>query len=139
VVATSVMVLEAIKAADVLGAEGIELEIIDPVCLQPFDEQTVINSVQKTGHLICAESSWRRCGFASEVAATVAEKAFDALKSPIRRITWPDCPCPVSKPLEDFFYPTYHDIIKNAFELLNREVSYSAQKVQEVDTFMGPY
>lgn len=140
VVATSLMVVEALKAADVLKSAGIALEVIDPISLQPFDEATIIESVKKTGRLICADTSWLRCGFASEVAAVVAEKAFNHLKAPIKRIGLPECPCPVSKALEDEFYPDYQDIVSAAFELLNKEMSgITLRHPEKVDTFTGPY
>ena len=140
VVATSLMVVEALKAADILKSEGVTLEVIDPVSLQPFDEVTVIESVKKTGRLICADTSWLRCGFASEVAAVVAEKAFKYLKAPIKRIGLPECPCPVSKVLEDEFYPDYQDIIRAAFDAMDRKIAgREFRHPEKVDTFTGPY
>jgi pyruvate dehydrogenase E1 component beta subunit len=139
VVATSIMVPEALKAAEILRNHGITLEIIDPVSLQPLDEKTIIESVQKTGRLIAADTSWMRCGFASEVAAVAAEKAFDYLKAPIRRITLPECPCPVSKALEDVFYPSFRDIVRTAYELLNKTASYDIDVQEIAEPFVGPY
>jgi len=139
VVATSLMVEEALKAAEILKKEGIEIEVIDPVSLQPLDEDTIIESVQKTGRLICADTSWLRCGVASEIAAVIAEKAFDFLKAPIRRIALPPCPCPVSKALEDVFYPTCQDILKAVYDILNKKSSYGRNRYKQIDTFAGPY
>ena len=139
VVAVSFMVPEALKAARILRNQGITLEIIDPVSLQPFDCDTVIDSVQKTGRLIVADTSWLRCGFASEVTAIVAEKAFDYLKSPPRRIAVPECPCPVSKTLEDAFYPSFKDIIKTAYALLNKTVGEDVEPQEMAEPFLGPY
>ena len=139
IVATSYMVVEAMKAARILKSDGIELEVIDPITLQPLDEEAIIESVKKTGRLICADTSWLACGIASEISAIVAEKGFDFLRAPIRRIALPPCPCPVSKKLEDVFYPTYQDIVKTAYDLLNKKVSQGVDRYNEVDTFMGPY
>ncbi len=141
VVATSFMAQEALKAAEILSRENISLEVIDPISLQPFDEAAVIESVKKTGRLISADTSWLSCGFASEVAATVAEKAFEYLKAPVRRIAWPACPCPVSKNLEDVFYRSYKDIIEAACELTGKKEKTVQFKQEEavVDVFMGPY
>lgn len=138
VVATSLMVVYALKAAQELAKAGIDVEVIDPVTIQPLDENTIVRSVRKTGRLIVADTGWARCGFASEVAAIAAEKAFEDLKSPVKRITWPECPCPVSKVLEDEFYPTDEDIIRAAYEVMERKDKHVfGQKV--TDTFVGPY
>ncbi len=139
IVAASVMVQEALKAAQILRKDGIRPEVIDPVSIQPLDEDTVIESVRKTGRLIVADTGWLRCGFASEVAATVCEKAFEALKAPIRRIALPECPCPVSKALEDVFYPSYKEIIKIAYELLNKTVRSDIDLQEAAEPFVGPY
>ncbi len=138
VVATSIMVIEAQKAAVELKKAGIGLEIIDPVTIQPLDERAIIRSVEKTGRLIAADTGWQCCGFASEVAALAAEKAFGFLKAPVKRITWAQSPCPVSKALEDEFYPTHEDIIHAAYALMNRE-DMPVFSQQRADTFMGPY
>ena len=128
-----------VNVPEILRKEGIEVEVIDPVSLQPLDEETIIESVRKTGRLICADTSWLRCGIASEIAALVVEKAFDFLKAPIRRIALPPSPCPVSKALEDVFYPTYQDIIKAVYDTFNKKVLQGRSRYREVDAFIGPY
>ena len=138
VVATSSMVPEALRAAFILSEFGIELEVIDPVTIQPLDEASIFTSVQKTGRLICADGDWLNCSFASEVAARVAEKAFHDLKAPIKRVGWPECPAAVSKTLEDAFHPTYKNIIRAVLEILNKE-QMSIPDVEIKDTFVGPY
>ena len=138
IVATSWMVSQAQKAAEQLDKVGIGLEIIDPVTIAPLDEGTIIRSVQKTGRLMVADTSWLRCSFASEVAALAADKAFGHLKAPIKRITWPESPCPVSRPLEEAFYPNFEDIITTAYELMERKDKYDFME-KTADTFVGPY
>ena len=138
VVATSFMVDQALKAAEDLAKAGISVEVIDPVTIQPLDEAMILGSVRKTGRLIVADTSWLRCSFASEVAAVVVEKAFDALKGPIKRIGWPECPCPVSQTLENAFYPVAEDIIHAVYELMGRKDKY-VSSVKTEDTFVGPY
>ncbi len=138
IVATSWMVSQALKAAEQLEKVGISVEVIDPITINPLDEKTIIQSVQKTGKLIVADTSWLRCSFASEVAAVVADKAFEYLKAPVKRITWPESPCPVSKPLEEAFYPNFETIIATAYELLERKDKFDF-KEKIVDTFVGPY
>lgn len=138
VVATSHMVTQALRAAEDLAKVGVSIEVIDPVTIAPLDEETIVRSVAKTGRLIAADTSWARCGFSAEVAAVVAEKAFDHLKAPIKRITWPESPCPVSKTLEDAFYPNNEHIVHAAYELLNRKDKHVFDS-KVIDTFAGPY
>lgn len=138
IVAISYMVTQALKAAQELEKVGISAEVVDPVTLQPLDEQTILMSVRKTGRLIAADTSWLRCSFASEVAAIAAEKAFDDLKAPVKRIGWPECPCPVSKVLEDAFYPTHEDIVAAAYQLMQRKDKHVFGE-KTSDTFVGPY
>jgi pyruvate/2-oxoglutarate/acetoin dehydrogenase E1 component len=138
VVATSSMVPEALRAAYILSEFGIELEVIDPVTLQPLDEDAILNSVQKTGRLICADGDWLNCSFTAEVAARMADKAFHALKAPIKRIGWPDCPAGVSKTMEEVFHPTHKNIIRTVLEILDKP-PMSIPDVEIKDTFVGPY
>lgn len=137
-VATSYLIGEAVVVADYLQKGGISVEIIDPRSVQPLDIDTIISSVQKTGRLICLDTSWLSCGFSSEISAQVAEKGFEYLQKPIKRIGLAECPCPVSKPLEDVFYPQRSEIAKACCELLESE--YNIENIDEyVDTFLGPY
>jgi acetoin:2,6-dichlorophenolindophenol oxidoreductase subunit beta len=138
VVATSSMVPEALRAANILSEFGIDLEIIDPVTIQPLDEQSILASVQKTGRLICADGDWLNCSFASEVAARAADKAFHYLKAPVKRVGWPDCPAPVSKKLEEAFHPTHKNIIRTVLEILDKS-PISIPHLEIKDTFAGPY
>ncbi len=138
-VATSLMVQEAMKAAHILTDKGIELEIIDPVSLRPLDEETILRSIQKTGRLICADTSWVRYGFTSEIAALASEKALSFLKSPVKRIGLADCPCPVSKALEGEFYPNYNSVVEAAFGLMNRKSERTERFETQADIFSGPY
>ncbi len=138
VVATSFMVTQALRAAEDLAKAGISVEVIDPVTIQPLDEAAIIRSIAKTGRLIVADTSWLRCSFASEVAAIAVEKAFDHLKAPVRRIGWPECPCPVSKTLEDAFYPGFEDIVHAAYALMERKDKHVFGE-KTTDTFVGPY
>ena len=138
VVATSLMVAEALQAAENLSRSGMDVEVIDPVTVQPLDEAAILQSVRKTGRLVVADNGWLRCGFSAEVAAVVAEKAFDHLKAPIKRIGWPECPCPVSKTLEDAFYPGAEDIASAVWALMGKKEKYVAQ-AKTTDTFVGPY
>jgi acetoin:2,6-dichlorophenolindophenol oxidoreductase subunit beta len=111
IVATSYMNVEALHAADLLAAEGIEAEVVDPRTLKPLDEDLIIDSVARTGRLVVADAAWRSCGAAAEVAALVADRAFSALRAPIRRVTLPEAPAPSSRSLEAVYYPKAADIL----------------------------
>lgn len=106
IVATSYAVRAALEAAEALAKDGIDAEVLDPRTLVPFDKEALLSSVAKTGRLVVADEGHRSCGIAAEIAAIVAEKAFAALKAPIRRVTRPDVPAPFSPPLEDAVRPS---------------------------------
>jgi pyruvate dehydrogenase E1 component beta subunit len=110
IVASSLMVQKALAAAEVLAGEGISAEIVDPRTLVPLDEETILASVRKTGRLVVADECPLRCSVASEIAATVAERAWEALKAPPRRVARVDVPTPFSPPLERHIEPTTEKI-----------------------------
>lgn len=111
VVATSWMVHEALAAAKTLADDGIEIEVVDPRTLSPFDSKTILDSVSRTGRLVVADECNLRCGVAAEIAAVVADEGFDMLKAPIVRVGRPDVPVPFSPPLEDEIRPKAADIV----------------------------
>lgn len=117
IAATSFMVCEALKAADELQREDISAEVIDLRSVHPVDEELIIRSVEKTGRLIIADTGWKVCGVAAEVVAVVAEKAFDRLKAPVKRICLPTAPAPASPALEQAYYPGLEDIVRAAKEM----------------------
>ena len=117
-VATSYMVTEATEAAASLEKDGLDIEIIDPRSLKPLDENLLLESVKKTGRLIIADAGWKTCGVGAELAALVAEKAFDYLKAPIVRVSLPDAPAPASSVLEQAYYPGARDIISAVKQML---------------------
>jgi len=106
IVATSYAVHQALAAAELLGAEGIEAEVVDPRTLVPLDAATILESVARTGRLVVVDEGHLSCGVASEIAALVAEQAFDALLAPVRRVAVPDVPIPFSPVLEQELAPT---------------------------------
>jgi acetoin:2,6-dichlorophenolindophenol oxidoreductase subunit beta len=106
VVATSFQVQRSLAVAANLAEEGIDVEVVDPRTLVPFDLETVIASVTKTGRLVVVDECHRSCGVAAEIAALVAEHAFDALRGPIRRVSTRDVPIPFSPVLEAFVEPS---------------------------------
>lgn len=110
IVALGRMVGFANKAADTLAKAGIECTIIDPRTTSPLDEDAILTSVEKTGHLVVVDEASPRCGMAADISALVAEKAFFALKAPIRRVMPPHSPVPFAPNLEQAYIPSAHDI-----------------------------
>lgn len=110
VVASSIMVHRALAAAEQLAAEGIDVEVVDLRTLVPLDRDAILTSVAKTGRLVVADDGRLSCGVASEIAAIVAEEAFESLKAPIRRVTMPDVPAPASPLLMKQLEPTAEKI-----------------------------
>ena len=105
IVAISRMVQQSLAAAEALAAEGIEVEVIDPRTLSPLDEETILDSVAKTHRLVIVDEDNPRCSAATDIAALVADKGFDTLDAPIKRVTAPHTPVPFSHPLERFYVP----------------------------------
>lgn len=118
VVGISRSVLHALEAAERLSAEGIEIEVIDPMTIKPLDEETILRSVEKTGRLMIVHEACKTGGFGAEIAAIVAEKGLDFLDAPIRRVAALDTPIPFGLRLESFVLPGVEDIIKCAREMV---------------------
>ncbi len=113
------MVFMGMQAAEKLSREGISVEVIDLRTIVPFDCETVLHSVKKTGKLLIAHEAARTCGFGAEIAARISEEAFSFLDAPIRRVTGADCPVPYCKVLEDAVLPQVKDL-ENALQELAR-------------------
>jgi len=118
VVTWSKMLGVALRAAEQLAAEGIDLEVLDLRTLAPLDKEAVLSSVRKTGRLVVLHEATRTGGFAGEICAVVTEEAFSSLKAPFRRVTGPDLPVPVSPPLERFYLPGEESLIRAVKEIL---------------------
>lgn len=112
IVAMGLMVLIASGVAEELAKAGISAEIVDPRTTSPLDEDSILESVEKTGRLVVMDESAARCGFAHDIAALVADQAFSSLKAPIKTITPPHTPVPFSPPLEDAWMPGPDDLVK---------------------------
>jgi pyruvate/2-oxoglutarate/acetoin dehydrogenase E1 component len=106
IVAYGLMVPNSLAAADLLKKEGIDCEVIDLRTLSPIDMDTVIESVESTGRLVCVDEASPRCSIAADVSAVVARDAFRALKGPIGMVTPPHTPVPFSPALEDLYIPS---------------------------------
>jgi acetoin:2,6-dichlorophenolindophenol oxidoreductase subunit beta len=117
IVTYSYMVHMALQAAEILEKEGISVEIVDLRTIKPMDTETIINSVKKTNRVLCLQETWLTCGVAGEVAAIIADQAFDYLDAPVKRLGSPDCPAPFSPELESFVLPSVDKIVKAVKEL----------------------
>jgi len=118
IVAISRMVNQALAAADALSAEGIEVEVIDPRTLSPLDDETILSSVAKTHRLLVVDEDNPRCSAATDIAAMVADRGFDTLDAPIKRLTAPHTPVPFSPPLEQFYVPSAERIADTVREIV---------------------
>jgi pyruvate dehydrogenase E1 component beta subunit len=139
IVGASLMAYEATRAADILAEQGVSAEVIDPRSIRPLDEEIILNSIAKTHHLVVADTSWATYGFAAEVAAVAAEKGFADLRAPVRRVTLPDSPAPVSKSLEDIFHPSPMSIAQACLDVLRQEVQVTSHMRDVQEAFAGPY
>ena len=101
VVAIGALVAKALAVAEQLADEGISVEVVDPRTLVPLDEETILESVRKTGRLVACDSAKLTCSAASEITSMVAEKAFGSLKAAPLRVAWENVPVPFSPVLED--------------------------------------
>ena len=117
VIAISMMVNKALNAADQLRERNISIEVIDPRTLSPIDNNKICRSARKTGRVIIVDESPPRCSIAADIAAMVSESTFDSLKAPVKRVTSPHSPVPLSPPLEEAYIPSVQRIIAAAEEL----------------------
>ncbi len=117
VVATAAMVYQALAAAEKLNKSGISVEVIDPRTLLPLDKPMIIDSVRKTGRLVIMTEECKTGSAAAEIAAIVADEAFDYLDAPIKRVCAPDAPVPYGD-LEKYYIPNEDDLIKAINEVM---------------------
>ncbi len=142
IVAFSYMVQEALKAADILQKEGIDVEVVDPRCSSPLDMPLILSSAKKTKRVLVADTGWTSFGISAEVSARLHEELFHVLEAPVRRIALPDKNTPCSSNLEKEYYPGVEEIVSEA-RLLVR--SHQAEEMQnashsaEHSTFKGPF
>jgi pyruvate/2-oxoglutarate/acetoin dehydrogenase E1 component len=111
IVATHVSLYRSLAAADQLAAEGIECEVIDPLSLNPLDEQTIFASVARTGRLVIVHEDTLTGGWGAEIAARVADECLLSLEAPIKRVASFDVPAPAAPVLEDAVLPSVQRIV----------------------------
>jgi pyruvate dehydrogenase E1 component beta subunit len=105
IIASSKMVVDALKAAEELAKEGISAEVVDLRTLRPLDRETIKASIARTHHAVVVNEGWRFCGYAAELSATIMESCFDDLDAPVERVATHDIPIPYSEPLESTVLP----------------------------------
>jgi pyruvate dehydrogenase E1 component subunit beta len=119
IVARSLMVPAALRAAEELEKSGVSCEVIDPRTIRPLDIDTIVASVKKTNRVVVAEESHPFCGVGAEISAEINERAFDYLDAPVKRVSGADVPMPYAKNLEQLAIPGFEQIVAAV-----REVSY---------------
>jgi pyruvate dehydrogenase E1 component beta subunit len=118
IVATSIMVIESLRAADYLKEYGVSVEVINYLDITMPSMQCIYKSVEKTGLLIVADTSWNNYGVGAEVIARVSEFNPSIYRAPPKRLGMQFSPCPTSKKLEDLFYSGFYEIVNCAEELI---------------------
>ena len=121
VVALSLMVYEALAAAEEMAAQEVSVEVIDPRTLVPMDKDTIRNSVKKTGRLVVADEACQTCGAAAEILSLVVEdeETFGWLKAPTKRVCGLDVPIPFSRPMELYVVPDRDKIIEAIHQVIS--------------------
>jgi pyruvate dehydrogenase E1 component beta subunit len=104
----------ALKAADELAKEGIEVDLIDLRSLRPLDTDTIVTSVMKTGRAVTVEEGWQQNGVGAEIAARIMEHAFDYLDAPVTRVSGKDVPMPYAANLEKLALPSVAEVVAAA-------------------------
>ena len=118
VVAYSKSLQHSLQAAEQLAQEGIQIEIVDLRSLRPLDMGPVLDSFKRTNRAVIVEEGWRSYGVGAEVAARIAEQAFDYLDAPIRRVAQAEVPLPYNQALEQMALPQVDDIVSAVREVL---------------------
>ena len=145
IAAVSYMTIEAVRAAEILAQEGINVEVVDIRTLRPLDDKLIFDSVRKTGRLIVADTGWATVGFSAEIFARVAEELYGVLKCAPRRLALPDCPAPTTPALANLYYPRAIQLVAAARAMLGRSAPqlFEAAVDNPLDvpdrSFLGPF
>jgi pyruvate dehydrogenase E1 component beta subunit len=110
----------ALQAAELLAADGIDAEVVDPRTLRPLDEDLIFESVRRTNRCVVVEEGWRYAGFGAEIADRVQRECFDALDAPVIRVTAADVPMPYSRMLEKAYLPQPEKVVQAVHQVLYR-------------------
>lgn len=139
IVATSHMVVEAVRASKLLKEVGINATVIDPVTLRPLDMPAILASAEKTGHLLVVDNAWLTCGASAEILAQVAERGTNIKMS---RMGFAETTCPTTRCLEDEFYPNAQRIALRVYQMLKPGANGwipPANAQPEINEFKGPF
>jgi acetoin:2,6-dichlorophenolindophenol oxidoreductase subunit beta len=120
IVALGYMVGKALAAAERLAGEGVSAEVIDPRTLNPVDLKTILESVDKTGHLVLVDQATRHGSASAVIAADVADEGFSSLKAPIKQVTALDSTIPYSQPMEEYILPDEGKIVGAVRQVLGQ-------------------
>lgn len=141
IVGISHMVVEAVRAQEILAQNGISAEVIDPITLKPLDIDLIVESVKKTGNLLVVDNGWLNCGASGEVILQVLERVGGGVK--FARMGYAETTCPTTRSLEDLFYPNSKTISAKTVELLGSKQQIDWSKIAanraEIDAFKGPF
>ena len=118
IVALSRMVLRALEAAEILAAEGVSVEVVDPRTIVPLDIDTILESVKKTGRLIVTHEGYTRCGIGAEIATQVMEKGLYYLEKPVRRVCALNVPVPFAPVMENYVIPSAAALVQAVKEMV---------------------
>ena len=145
IVATSVMVLEARRAADHLSQLGVSAEVIDLHSASHYDSGMILESVGKTGHLVVADTSWVSYGVAAEIGRLIISTDPTILKAPMKSLGMAPASCPTAKSLEDIFYPDVRQLTEAVLGVLGithvveDQLPRSESMVDHYKHFKGPF
>lgn len=119
IIAVSGAVSTVLSTYEELRRQNILVDIIDVRSLTPLDENTILNSVNKTGRIVIVDTAHKTCSAASEISSIIAEKAFSSLKAPIGIVAYDDVPIPFAKELEVVLMPTKDKVLKKVIDIYN--------------------
>jgi pyruvate/2-oxoglutarate/acetoin dehydrogenase E1 component len=120
IVATGWCVDRALNAAERLAGEGVNAEVIDPRTLEPLDTKTILESVDKTGHLVLVDQATKHSSASAVIASIVAEEGFGSLKAPIKNVTALDATIPYSQPMEEYVLPNEDKVVDAVQQVLGQ-------------------
>ena len=138
-VGVSFTVLDCIKARLLLLEKNISVEIIDLISIEPLDIKTILKSVKKTKRVIIVENDWINCGISAEIISRLLEQCN--VEFTAKRLGFQKVPCPTTKVLENFFYPSAQEIAKMAYQMVTKKKDWRPKKIElrEIKEFKGPF
>lgn len=143
IVGISNMVVESLRAAELLAERGFSVEVIDPVSIAPLDSDTIEASVAKTGRLLVVDNGWLNCGLSAEILARVSESEIIEAKPKVKRMGFANTTCPTSPTLENEFYPSPKTIAISASQLIDSNCDWIPDESQcelaYQKQFKGPF